>query len=108
MKKVKAIKAHRTVEGLFDKGDIFIQFFDQPFIFYPENSESGCGLDIRLMDKRGGYFKYFDDIKPVDISENEYYQRRKREIEDQIRVINAKIYDLQLDREKLLQYIYTD
>jgi hypothetical protein len=77
MKKVKAIQAKRTVEGIFEEGDIFIQFFDQPFIFYPEGSDaSGGGIDIRLMDKRGGYLKYFNDIEPVDISENEYYQRR--------------------------------
>ena len=110
MKKVKAIKAHRTVEGLFDKDDIFIQFFDQPFMFYPDDGEgeSCCGLDIRQMDKRGGYLKYFNDIDPIDISENKYFQRRVLEIQEKIVEIDDSITDLQQQKKKLLEFISID
>jgi hypothetical protein len=109
MKKVKVIQAHRTVEGLFDEGDIFIQFFDQPFIFYPEEGDaSGGGIDIRLMDKRGGYHKYFNDIEPVDISENKYFQRRVLEIKEDIAEIDDAIIDLQQRKKKLLKFIRID
>jgi len=92
IKKVKVYIAKKTVNPLFEKGDVFIQCFDRQNAICPENSDGMCGyLDLDIMEKHGGWQKYFKIDDTIDVKNTRYYRKMLEYVNNQKETLEGEI-----------------
>ncbi len=93
MLKVRVLEATEKVPPILEVGDVFIEYFDNPMIFYRERlgEQDGIGLDIRILDEFGGYLKYFKELEDRVVKETAYFKVRKAKIMEEVFELGKEI-----------------
>jgi len=111
MKKiVRKIKAKKNFgNGMSNKGEVFIEYYDKPGIFYRDSWDdyeiTGVGLSIDMFEAKDEFDNFFKELKPILANKTKWFKRnlplfieRKKELEE---IINTSQEELNFINEEI-------